>query len=120
MFERILNLGVSGRRQQKLPVKQVSQRRSQIRRIHLEGLPKHRLGKRLPDNRCRLQYALFPVGQPVDAGVQRRLHRRRHVDTRNRGGRPVVTSLALEHVGFDQLLEDLLCEKRIPRTALKN
>ena len=68
----------------------------------------------LPDDRRRLEDSPVRGRQPVDAGGQHGLHRRRDLDGREGPCQPVGTALAGQRSGLDERPHALLQEERVP------
>ncbi|MBM4245521.1 MAG: hypothetical protein FJ148_17220 [Deltaproteobacteria bacterium] len=75
-----------------------------------EHLAQDRLGEFLADDGRGLQHALLAFGQAIDARGEQRLHRRRHVEPRDRPRQAVSARRAGEVPRLDQALHDLLDE----------
>ena len=70
------------------------------------------------DHRCRCQRALGLGTQPIDAGLDGRLHRGRHAQLGDIRVTNVVAALAAQHTALRQLAHHLLGEERIPSSPV--
>ena len=66
------------------------------------------------DDRRRVQCPLGRGGQPVDASLDGRLHRRRHRDVGDIRATDIAAVLAGQHAALGQLAHHLLGEERVP------
>src|SRR5216684_2777309 len=80
MLEGVLGLGIERLLVEKLSASKRMESCGEVSVVEIRNTPENRLGKPLADHRRRVQHALLPFRQAVDARCEDTLYRRWHAD----------------------------------------
>ena len=118
VLEGVLDVGEEARLVEELGGLQMGEAQAERLLRHLGNGLEERQGHLRADDRGGLQELFLLRRQPVDARRQDRLHRGRHLDTRERPGQAIGPLVADQHLRFHQGAHALLQKEGVALRAL--